>query len=196
MKEANQKVEKTQEALKQATKKRVEAEKKVAEHEKKLKTDDDLKAKNDKTLSYMKKAKQMTTDLFKEAKTQTNTTVANTTNSTAPPSSSNLMIPHKEHSMLDKDIVISSGSNTSSSKNVTVPQAIDVTMNKPAESLPVYTQKKWIPNKEEVDDENIKTKPTFAKINPPKKQNASSFTVLSDQKPTLVVQADNELITL
>lgn len=67
-------------------------------------------------------------------------------------------------------------------------------MNHPAASLPVYTQKKWIPNKEEVDEENLKSKPTFAKIQAPKKN--SNFTVLPDQKPELMVQVDNELVKL
>lgn len=64
-------------------------------------------------------------------------------------------------------------------------------MDKPAESLPVYTQKKWVPNKEEIEEENLKDKPTFAKIKAPKSKN--SFTVLPDQKPELMVQTDNDL---
>lgn len=72
---------------------------------------------------------------------------------------------------------------------------MDVTMNKPAETLPVYTQKKWIPNKDEIDEENLKTSPTFAKIEAPK-QNKTSFTVLPDQQPQLMVMVDNDLLKL
>jgi hypothetical protein len=62
-----------------------------------------------------------------------------------------------------------------------VPQAMDVTMSRPAESLPVYTQKAWVPNKEDIDEENVKKAPTFAKVSAPSKQSkANSFTVLPD----------------
>jgi hypothetical protein len=80
-------------------------------------------------------------------------------------------------------------------KKAIVPQAIDVTMNKPAESLPVYTQKKWIPNKDEIEEENLKTSPTFAKIKAPESKK-TSFTVLPDQKPELMVQVDTDLVDL
>lgn len=91
---------------------------------------------------------------------------------------------NKEHSTLqvsaDKDIVITDPHHSHPS----VPAPIDVTMNKPAETLPVYTQKKWIPNKDDVDEENLKTAPTFAKLEMPK-HNTTSFTVLPDIKPDL-----------
>lgn len=68
-------------------------------------------------------------------------------------------------------------------------------MNKPAETLPVYTQKKWIPNKDEIEEENLKKSPTFAKIKAPETKK-TSFTVLPDQKPELMVQVDNDLVEL
>ena len=143
----------------------------------------------------MNKAKQMTTDLFKQAKTQTNITnvnVSNVTNSTAQQTPAVVAPVHHDHSLLEaaKDIVISDPH-----KAVAVPQAMDVTMNKPSETLPVYTQKKWVANKEELDEENLKNGPSFAKISAPKHTNVS-FTVLPDQHPTLMLQVDNELKNL
>jgi hypothetical protein len=50
-----------------------------------------------------------------------------------------------------------------------------------------------VPNKEEIDEENLKNGPTFAKIVAP--QQNTSFTVLPDQTPTFI-QTDNELVSL
>ena len=109
----------------------------------------------------MNNAKKMSTDLFNSTKTQSNVTVAPNASNTTNASLSDTK-PPATHALLEaeKDIVISDPHK----KAAVVPQAMDVTMNHPAESLPVYTQKKWIPNKEEVDEENLKSKPTFAKI--------------------------------
>lgn len=53
-----------------------------------------------------------------------------------------------------------------------------------AESLSVYTEKKWIPNKEEIEDMNKKDGPTFAKVKTPSTNSTSkkniSVTVLND----------------
>ena len=59
----------------------------------------------------------------------------------------------------------------------------------------MYTQKKWIPNKDEIEEENLKTSPTFAKIKAPESKK-TSFTVLPDQKPELMVQVDTDLVDL
>ena len=123
----------------------------------------------------MNNAKKISADLFNGTKTQSNATVApngpNTTNASLSDTK-----PPATHALLEaeKDIVIQDPLK----KSAVVPQAMDVTMNHPSASLPVYTQKKWIPNKEEVDEENLKSKPTFAKIQAPKK--GANFTVLPD----------------
>jgi hypothetical protein len=87
----------------------------------------------------MNNAKDLSRELFKEAKTQT--AVVNATNGTNLTNSTTSLSEHshhhkKEHSLLgaERDIVIKD-----SHKKVEVPQAMDATMNKPAESLPVYT---------------------------------------------------------
>lgn len=70
----------------------------------------------------------------------------------------------------DKDIVIQrKDSHHSHSKKVSVPQPMDALNNKPSESLPVYTQKQWIADKDEVPDENMKTSPSIADIKMPSK---------------------------
>ena len=75
----------------------------------------------------------------------------------------------------EKDIVIhlvvkngTSGeifaNNSASLVNVTLPKAINNDLHTKAEKLAVYTDKKWVPNKEDLDTENIKNSPSFAKV--------------------------------
>ena len=188
IKEADKKVALANEVLKNATKKVAETQANITYNSvaKKIEQDDELHAKNAKTLSYMNNAKKMSADLFNSTKTQSNTTVAPSGQNATDPK------PPATHALIEaeKDIVIQDPHK----KPAVVPQAMDVTMNHPSASLPVYTQKKWIPNKDEVDEENLKSKPTFAKIQAPKK--GANFTVLPDLKTELMVQVDNELVTL
>jgi hypothetical protein len=44
-----------------------------------------------------------------------------------------------------------------------VPEAISELPSK-SEDLPVYTDKKWVPNKQDLEEENIKDGPTLAKL--------------------------------
>ena len=136
----------------------------------------------------MDNARQLSRDLFNSTNIQANAT----TTAPAAPNATAEQKPPATHALIeaDKDIVISDPH-----KKAIVPQAMDVTMNKPAESLPVYTQKKWIPNKEEIEEENLKKSPTFAKIKAPESKK-TSFTVLPDQKPELMVQVDTDLVDL
>jgi hypothetical protein len=48
---------------------------------------------------------------------------------------------------------------------------MDALNNNPSTSLPVYTQKKWIADSDEVPDENMKTSPSIADIKMPNKEN-------------------------
>ena len=66
---------------------------------------------------------------------------------------------------------------------------MDVTGQQPAEALPVYTEKKWIPNKDDIEQENLKSGPTFAKLKAPM-HNTTSFTVLPDAPAENMVQTN------
>jgi len=72
--------------------------------------------------------------------------------------------------LTSKDIVISKPNSTLQNKTtVQLPAAInnDLVNSSKVEALPVYAQKKWIPNKDELEIENIKNAPTFAKVKTP-----------------------------
>ena len=57
---------------------------------------------------------------------------------------------------------------------------MDPLNKKEAAALPVYTQKQWIADKDEVPDENMKTAPSIAEIKMPSKSNKSDFKVIYD----------------
>ena len=109
IKEADKKVAQAQEVLKNATKKVADTQANITFNSvaKKLQQDDELHAKNAKTLSYMNNAKKMSADLFNSTKSQSNVTVApnapNTTNASLSDTK-----PPATHSLLEaeKDIVI------------------------------------------------------------------------------------------
>ena len=87
-------------------------------------------------------------------------------------------------------------SNTSASQvNVTLPKPINNDLHIKAEQLPVYTEKKWIPNKNVLEDEEIKDKPSFAKVSVPKQQSKNlTLTVINDKTEPLA-EADTNAST-
>lgn len=82
----------------------------------------------------------------------------------------------------EKDIVIQSKGHKQSNASMKVPKAMDPLNMQEATALPVYTQKQWIADKDEVDDMNMKTAPSIAEIKMPGKDNksGSDFKVVYD----------------
>lgn len=88
--------------------------------------------------------------------------------------------------MTNKDIIIHkkgahSLNQLSSNENITVPAPINVQQVEKSEKLSVYTDKKWIPNREDIEDINMKDKPSIAKVIQPNITTNSSFaTIIPD----------------
>jgi len=71
--------------------------------------------------------------------------------------------------MTHKDIIIhKKGAHNlnqlASIENLTVPAPINVQQVDKSEKLPVYTEKKWVPNRDDIEDVNMKDKPSIAKV--------------------------------
>jgi len=68
-----------------------------------------------------------------------------------------------------------------------------------SEKLPVYTEKKWVPNKDDVPDEVMKNKPTLAKVEPPKNSSdsAKALTIIETNTPVQNSTSDgkNQTVT-
>jgi hypothetical protein len=52
-----------------------------------------------------------------------------------------------------------------------------------SEDLPVYTDKKWVPNKQDLEEENIKDGPTFAKLGHTKDASVSNTNITVTELP-------------
>ena len=79
-----------------------------------------------------------------------------------------------------KDIVIQSKGHKQSNTSISVPKAMDPLNMQEATALPVYTQKQWISDRDEVPDENMKTAPSIAEIKMPGNNTKSDFKVIYD----------------
>lgn len=94
-----------------------------------------------------------------------------------------------------KDIVIHRKNVTKQIKElVSVPKAVnDGSLPTSAEHLSVYVDKKWVPNKQELEEENIKDGPSFAKVKQPANntQAASQMSILNDESSNLQVGQQN-----
>lgn len=80
---------------------------------------------------------------------------------------------------------------------IEVPKAINEDHFVSSEKLPVYTEKKWVPNKDDVPDEVMKNQPTLAKVEPPKNtsDSAKSLTIIQSKVEVKNSTASNQTLS-